>query len=88
MPEGEAGVGTETETDNGGDARTSGKGAVNSNPGSECSSMGLMKTTTAAAAAEEAGGSTQTKRLGAYNCSPVARTQEAVIRKGTAGDDR
>lgn len=88
MPEGEADVETEIEIDNGGGARTSGKGVANSTLGSECSSTGLTWTMTAAAAAEEVGGSTQTKRLGACSCSPVAHTQEAAIRKGTAGEDR
>ena len=87
-PEEEAGVGTETETDNGGDVRTSERGAASSTPGSECSSKGLTKMMTAATAGEEVGGSTQTKELGACSCFPVAHTREAAIRKGTAGEDR
>ena len=88
MVEGEVGVETETEIGSGGDGRTSGKGEANSIPGSECSSTGLMRTMTAVTAAEEVGGSTQTKKLAACSCSPVARTQEAAIRKGTVEEDR
>jgi hypothetical protein len=81
-------AGIETETGNDGDVQTSEKGAANSTPGNEGSSVVSKKTMTAAATAEEGVvGSTRTKRLGACRCFLVARTQGAATRKGTAGED-
>lgn len=78
----EAGAGTET--DNDGDARTFEKGSANSTLGDG----GLLtKTKTVAVVEEEAAYSTQTKRLEACSCPPVARTQEVATQKGTAGED-
>ena len=87
-PEKMRNAGIETETGNDDDVQTSEKGAANSTPGNEGSSMVSKKTMAAAATAEEGVvGSTRKKRLGAYRCFLVARTQGAATQKGTAGED-
>ena len=88
-PEKEADAETEPETGNGGGARIFEKGLANSTPGNEGTSTGPTKTTTVAVAVGEEGvaSSKQTKRLGACSCPPGARTQEAAVQKGTAGED-
>lgn len=74
--------------DDGDDVQEYEKEAVNSTQENEGSSADPTKTVVAVVAAEEeAASSMRTKRLGAYSCSLVARTQEAAAQKGMVGDD-
>lgn len=70
------------------DVQISERGAVNSGQGNEGPPTGLKMAAAAEVGEEEAAGWMQTKRKGEYSCCPVARTQEGVILKGMAGEDR